>query len=414
MKNTKFTSIFLTLALIVSVFGSVANAQTAPSLGNYSVNVTGPHNAIISVSVNPNNSVINLHFKYWTGSMYRDIYYGNLSGTSYVNIDQGLFNLIPGSNYSYQIVAGSITSSIGNFSTPDSNSYSTGNGNYNYSNNNGYNGNYYNNGQTPNYNYSSYNYPNGSATAAGAPLAPYVTTGGYSAITSDSAVINGTVNPNNVYTSFWFELGTSPSLGQKTSVEPAGVGNTGQLVTANLAKLTPGATYYYRLAAQNSQGTNWGEMNSFTTTAGSNGSSGDGSQVLGSTSSSGTGTGNGTNGSGSAGSKSVSSGSVKTATTSRTPVTASNPAKDRPSFVSLEYSLGNKGALVLVADDLKPKSGEEFSYTVVYKNETDNILNGADLKVILPAQVDYVDSDKEPSNISANIVEFSQIGRAHV
>ena len=367
MKSTRFIPIFLVIALIVSVFGFTASAQSAPTIISHSVEVTGPYNAVIHVSINPNGNTTNISFRYGVGSLSRISIYGNVSGTTPINTQNwGLIRLLEASTYSYQITAGS-TVVTGNFTTPGSNSSSANTNNNNNSNNN----------QTINSNYSS---------NSGAPLAPSVTTNGPASVSANSAVINGSINPNNVYTNFWFDFGTSPSLGQKTSVQPAGVGNAWQLVTGNLSGLISGATYYYRVAAQNSQGTNWGEIKTFVAVNPNvNSTSAGNGQVLGS-----------------------SSGSVtKSAPSNTRPVPISNPAKDRPSFVSLEYSLSNNGALVLVVDNITPKPGEEFSYNIVYKNESDAFLNEANLKVILPIQVDYVSSDKIPNNISANIVEFN-------
>ena len=372
MKNTRFISIFLITALIVSVFGFTSSAQATTGSCNVSVNVTGPHNAVVSVT----NCFGDYDFKYWTGSIFRNIHYGNANGTSSL----GLLNLLEGATYSYQIGSGS----TGNFTTMGGNPSPTTTDSNNSTNNNSNN--------------------SGSST-----VSPSVSTNGPASILSNSAVINGSINPNNSSSTFWFEFGTTNSFGQMTSVQSLGGGNSWQLVTGNLSSLQSGTTYYYRVAAQNSYGTNRGGILTFTTQG-----SQTGGQVLGSTSGTGT---NGASGNGTGGATVSGSGSssglgtykttTKTATTSRTTTTPSNPVKDRPSFVSLEYSLGNEGALVLVADSLQPKPGEEFSYTIVYKNDTNATFSEANLKVILPVQVDYIGSDREPSNFSANIVEFN-------
>jgi len=384
MINTRFISIFLVTALIVSAFGFTASAQSAPSLGSGSADILTSHNVNLSVFVNPNGSTMSICFKYGTSSnnMTSSRCYYDASGTSEIKVGVGLISLAEGTTYFYQATAqnanGSASGSVLSFTTPGNSPSFNGSNTSSGSNNNG---------QAINSNYSS-----NSTGSNGAPLAPSVATNGPASVTASLAVINGSVNPNNVYTNFWFDFGTSPSLGQKTSVQPAGVGNTWQLVTGNLSGLISGATYYYRVAAQNSQGTNWGEIKTFVAVNSGGSSTSTNGQVLGSSSG---------NSNGSRTTNSLNS------TTARTTTTASNPAKDRPSFISLEYSLGNDGALVLVADNIKPKTGEEFSYTVVYKNDTGVSSNEANLKVILPIQVDYIGSDKEPNNISANIVEFN-------
>ena len=51
---------------------------------------------------------------------------------------------------------------------------------------------------------------------------PVAVTGGASSITSTSATLNGTVNPNGRSTTWYFEYGTSTSYGTKTPAKSAG------------------------------------------------------------------------------------------------------------------------------------------------------------------------------------------------
>ena len=96
---------------------------------------------------------------------------------------------------------------------------------------------------------------------------PSVSTGQASTIASATATVSGTVNPSGSDTTYYFEYGTSSSLGLKTSSLDAGSGNGVVSVTANLTGLKPGATYYYRLVATSSAGTVDGADASFTTLA---------------------------------------------------------------------------------------------------------------------------------------------------
>lgn len=104
-----------------------------------------------------------------------------------------------------------------------------------------------------------------SATTAQAAVAPAVQTGGASSVTQNSATVSGSVSPNGLATSVWFEWGTSGNLGSVTQQQSVGSGTGNQTISANLTNLAPGTTYFYRVAAQNSAGTSHGVVHSFTT-----------------------------------------------------------------------------------------------------------------------------------------------------
>lgn len=80
-----------------------------------------------------------------------------------------------------------------------------------------------------------------------------------------AATLNGSVNPNGVATNAWFEYGLTTSYGVTTSTQAIGNGTSTVPVSANLISLTPGATYHYRLAAQNGVTTAYGADMTFTT-----------------------------------------------------------------------------------------------------------------------------------------------------
>ena len=376
MLRIKTISIFAIIALMTSGFSFSAYAQGSPSVTTGQASFIAARNVYLQATVNPNGSYTNVWFEFGENSNPTSTrgHQGIGSGTSTINVQAGVINLKLDTTYYYRAIArnssGTVSGSVVSFKTPvDESSYS-GNGGSSGS------------GYTPNSNYSS-------NSGSDAPLAPTVSTNGPASVGSTTAVVNGSVNPNNVYTTYWFDFGSSPSLGQKTSVQPAGVGNTNQLVTGNFSGLIPGATYYYRATAQNSQGTASGEIKSFTTsTSGSSSSSGStGGQVLGATSS--------INGNGSNSGNSVKAGSPNTSS-----------INSRPSFISLEYSLGSNNALVLVADDAKAMPGEEFSYTIVYKNDTQHSFSDANLKVIIPSEADYVGANQDSFRTSGNVSDF--------
>lgn len=385
--------IFIILALVASVYGFGANAQTAPSITTGEAAFIAPRNVYLNVTVNPNGSYTNIWFQIDTIQPPTGVrgYQGAGSGTSAINLQAGVINLRLDTTYYYRAVgqnsAGLVYGEIRSFKTrPDGGAMSgTGtSGNNTYSSST--------TSTTTNSNY--YSYSGSSGSSSGASLAPSVTTNGPVSVSANSAVINGSVNPNNTYTTYWFEFGLSQVFGQKTSVESAGAGNVWQLVTGNLSGLETGKIYYYRIVAQNSRGTSLGEVKSFTTGASQTSQTAvqvnqnSGGQVLGLATTSGNGSGIPT--------------ASRTVTPSR-PQTQSNP---RPSFISLEYSLADNGALVFVANDAKPKPGKEFTYTVVYKNDSQYSFNEANLKIIIPSEAEYLGADIEPNRISGSVVEF--------
>ncbi|HEY3946065.1 MAG TPA: hypothetical protein VGL78_12630 [Solirubrobacteraceae bacterium] len=79
-------------------------------------------------------------------------------------------------------------------------------------------------------------------------------------VTSTSATINGSVNPEGTAATYQFQYGTSSSYGSVTPASPetAGSDSTNHHFSANLAGLAPGSTYRYRILATNANGTSYG------------------------------------------------------------------------------------------------------------------------------------------------------------
>jgi len=98
---------------------------------------------------------------------------------------------------------------------------------------------------------------------------PTATTGSATSVTSTSATLNGTVNPNGADTHVWFLWGTSSTLSgaNQTSSYDLGSGTSASAITASPTGLTPNTTYYFQMVAQNSAGTAKGAINSFITPA---------------------------------------------------------------------------------------------------------------------------------------------------
>ncbi|MGD9732942.1 MAG: DUF1566 domain-containing protein [Desulfamplus sp.] len=99
---------------------------------------------------------------------------------------------------------------------------------------------------------------------------PTATTSPATSITSNFATFNGTINPNGLSTSCYFEYGTTTSYGSKTTSQIAGSGSTDSSVKADITGLTYSTTYHFRLVATNSVGTTNGSDMTFTTAANPN------------------------------------------------------------------------------------------------------------------------------------------------
>ncbi len=92
-----------------------------------------------------------------------------------------------------------------------------------------------------------------------------VNTNSASAISTSSATLYGSANPNNSFATGWFEYGASGSLGSATSRFTLGSSNSYQSYYATIFNLFPNTTYYYRAVAQNGYGTAYGPLLTLTT-----------------------------------------------------------------------------------------------------------------------------------------------------
>ncbi|MCX7114245.1 MAG: hypothetical protein NTX45_30080 [Proteobacteria bacterium] len=88
---------------------------------------------------------------------------------------------------------------------------------------------------------------------------PYSETGMATSITSTTATLNGTLNPNNSATTAQFEYGLTTAYGSTSGVTLSpNDGSTAQAVSVAISGLQPGMTYHYRITATNNQGTGIG------------------------------------------------------------------------------------------------------------------------------------------------------------
>ena len=85
--------------------------------------------------------------------------------------------------------------------------------------------------------------------------APTVMTLAASGISNSIARLNGTVNPNGLTTTAWFEWGTTNfNYSQQTAPVTVGNGSASLAASNNLTGLTPGIIYHGRVSASNALG----------------------------------------------------------------------------------------------------------------------------------------------------------------
>ncbi|MER2562493.1 MAG: hypothetical protein ABTQ32_17345 [Myxococcaceae bacterium] len=124
---------------------------------------------------------------------------------------------------------------------------------------------------------------NSMGTGIGVPLslttlvaAPTTTTSSAFSITSTSATLSGTINPNGAPTTGWFRVSTSnpgtcnDAFGTRvpaSSGSPMGSGTSALSYNQSAIGLSPGTTYYFCAIGQNSEGTTFGNVLTFATPA---------------------------------------------------------------------------------------------------------------------------------------------------
>lgn len=99
--------------------------------------------------------------------------------------------------------------------------------------------------------------------------APVAVTSAASGVSSTAATLNGTVNPGSLATTYQFDYGPTTSYGTSVPV-PAGSAGSGSVAAGesyNLAGLSAGTAYHYRIEATNADGTSYGADQQFTTPA---------------------------------------------------------------------------------------------------------------------------------------------------
>ncbi len=280
--------------------------------------------ATLSGTVDSNGDDTYAWFEY--GTDYDSLYYTTNSrriwSSSNYTLDQTIYNLSSDRTYYYRIVArndyGTSRGSIRSFRTSD-----------------------------------GYNYGNEDR--------PEVITNSATYISTNSALLNGRVNPNDSLTTAWFEYGTTSSFGYTTNPQPMGAGNSYYDYSYAVSGLSPNTTYYFRAVARNTEGTSYGQTFSF-----------------------------------------------RTNSTYVVPVTPTYPTG--PTIIYRDVNTGaGESCLILVpsvnTDKLVP--GEGFTYTITYKNGCNYDLSNTFLKIILPTDVSFEGTNTPFFNKDANGISYN-------
>src|SRR5438128_2617952 len=199
--RTQFTGLLPLLFAVTALAGAgTAAAATAPTASTGPVTAVAPTTATVSGSVNPNGTA--------TG-------YGNVtptkdagSGTGATAVSAPVTGLTAGRTYHFRLDA---TNDAGT--------------------------------------------SHGSDQTFVSSAAPTVTTKAASSVKDTSATLNGSVDPNGLATTVYFEYGTTTGYGTKTPAASAGSGTNTKSISAAVTGLTGGATYHFRLVATNATGT---------------------------------------------------------------------------------------------------------------------------------------------------------------
>lgn len=204
-------------------FGTLPNA---PSVFDLSTKAIGRTSATLQAFVNPNDALVEECRFEWgpSGSFEHTTPCEPAavgSGEERVRVSAQLTGLTEGSGYSFQVVAGN---TFGRH-TSDTDGFRT------------------------------------------LPSAPKATVGAPDELTDESAVLNGSVNPEDAaITRCVFEYGTTPALGSQAPCKVLpGAGESNVRVSAAVSGLAPATSYVVRLMAVNAEGVHYSSEKSFTT-----------------------------------------------------------------------------------------------------------------------------------------------------
>lgn len=203
-------------------------AGNAPSVSANAATDVERTTATLNARVNPRGSQTTYWFEWGTDANFGSVtsFQSAGNGTALTNVSAALSGLSPATRYLFRVNA--------------QNQFGTVNG--------------------PTQNFTT----KGPAAAA-----PAATTRSANNVEETTATLRGTVDPNGLETTYWFEYSSDSLLGslllRTTARVSAGAGTNPDSVEADVSGLDSNTNYFFRVVAQNSQGTVRGDKLSFKT-----------------------------------------------------------------------------------------------------------------------------------------------------
>jgi len=234
MRSTRRWQALPFFYVFIFLFAGIAQAETTASVVTNDAAEVGSASGVLKGTITPAGSIVAGWFEWGTTTSLgtRSDVQTFAAGTASVSLSQSLKTLQPRTTYYFRAVgyrsgAESIRGEVKTFTT-------TGE----------------------------------SAPTPSAPL--NVTTAEATTITSNSAVLNGTINTGGSPAAVWFDWGTTTALGSRTEVQMLGDATGTSNLTQALRNLQPQTTYYFRATAYRSSkgASSLGDVRSFTTGSG--------------------------------------------------------------------------------------------------------------------------------------------------
>ena len=209
---------------------STSSGGNLPTVTTGTATSVTTNSAVLNGTINPNGLATTYTFAYGTSTNYDNFEFNlvEINGNDPINVSANISDLSPNTLYHFQLTA---ENSAGITDGGDVTFITNSEGN----------------------------------------LPPTAVTNGATNISTTTATLNGTINPNGLNTNYYFEYGTSTSYGSTKAGTTGFSGSTNVNVSGSITGLNPNTTYHYRIVATNSAGTSNGSDVTFLTSSTSSG-----------------------------------------------------------------------------------------------------------------------------------------------
>jgi len=207
-----------------------ATPAIAPSVITQAAGNITSSNATFNGAVDPDGASTTAHFEYGTSTTYGATtpVMSLGAGTSALAVNAPISGLLPSTIYHFHLVAASVA---GTTAGAD----------------------------------ATFATPAAAPVTVIQPSPPSVITQSASGIASSHATLNGSVDPNGVSTTAYFEYGLSTSYGATTPIINLGAGTNSMAASAVINSLLPRTAYHFHLVASSAAGKTAGADATFTT-----------------------------------------------------------------------------------------------------------------------------------------------------